>query len=162
MSELQVMLRVVAFLVIGGILLLIECVTPGFTIPGTMGLVLLGIACYLAFRLHLLAGLVTVVGSAALILFFVRYFPRTRLAQRLNLRLTQRKEAGYHAGGVTTVRAGDTGEALTDLRPSGSARIGGQRVDVVTEGAFVAQGARVVVMQMDGMRVVVREHKGGV
>ena len=161
MSELNLMVQVIAFLVLGGLLLLIECVTPGFTIPGTMGLVLLGIACYLAFRLHLLAGLVTVVGSAALILFFVRYFPRTRLAQRLNLRLTQRKDAGYHAGGVTAVRIGDTGAAVTALRPSGTARIGGRRVDVVTEGSFIEEGARVVVVQTDGMRVVVRQHDGG-
>lgn len=161
MSELQTVFQVIAFLVLGGLLLLIECVTPGFTVPGTLGLVLLGMACYWAFRLHLATGLLTVVASAALILFFVRIFPRTRLGQRLRLQLTQRKEAGYHAG-AATVRVGDAGEALTDLRPSGSARIGGHRVDVVTEGAFVAQGARVVVMQMDGMRVVVREHKGGV
>ena len=151
----------VAALVLGGLLLLIECVVPGFSVPGTLGLALLGVACYLAFQLHVVAGVATVIGSGALILLLVRYFPRTRLGRRLTLRLSQRKDAGYHAGGETTVRAGDTGETLTDLRPSGSARISGRLVDVVTEGAFVAHGARVVVVASDGMRVVVRERKGG-
>ena len=161
MSELTRVFQVVAALVLGGLLLLVECVVPGFSVPGTLGLVLLGVACYLAFQLHVVAGVATVIGSGALILLLVRYFPRTRLGRRLTLRLSQQKDAGYHAGAETTVRVGDAGEALTDLRPSGSARIGGRRVDVVTEGAFVVQGAPLVVMQTDGMRVVVRERKGG-
>ena len=161
MSELTRVFQVVALLVLGGLLLLIECVVPGFSVPGTLGLVLLGIACYLAFQLHVAAGVATVVGSGALMLLLVRYFPRTRLGRRLTLRLSQQKDAGYHAGGEATVRVGDTGEELTSLRPSGLARVGGRRVDAVTEGAFIVEGARIVVVQTDGMRVVVRQHDGG-
>lgn len=153
------MLQVIAFLVVGGILLLIECVVPGFSVPGTLGLVMLGIACYLSFHfLHLAAGIVTVIASGGLILFVVRYVPRTRLGQRLQLRTMQQKTAGYHSGDVA-VRVGDTGQALTSLRPSGTARIAGRRVDVVTEGAFVAEDASIIVVRVDGMRVVVREQK---
>ena len=161
MSEAAAVLRIIAFLVVGGVLLLIECVVPGFSVPGTLGLAMLGIACYLAFTsLHLVAGVITVLTSGGLILFLARYFPRTRLGRRLQLRVMQGKAAGYHAGSVT-VRVGDTGEALTTLRPSGMARIGGRRVDVVTEGAFVPEGAAVVVVQVEGMRVVVRAQTGG-
>lgn len=161
MFELTRVFQVVAFLVLGGLFLLIECVVPGFSVPGTLGLVLLGIACYLAFQLHLLAGAATVLGSAALLIFLVRYFPRTRLWQRLYLRATQQKTSGYHTGSVPDVQAGAVGEASTALRPSGTARIGGRRVDVVTEGAFIEAGARIVVVQTDGMRVVVRAQREG-
>jgi membrane-bound serine protease (ClpP class) len=48
------------------------------------------------------------------------------------------------------------GTALTDLRPSGTARIGEERIDVVTEGEYVAQGSRVQVIRSEGYRHVVR------
>jgi len=45
---------------------------------------------------------------------------------------------------------------LTPLRPSGSARIGGRRVDVTAIGEFLSQGEEVVVVAADGLRVAVR------
>ena len=51
---------------------------------------------------------------------------------------------------------GATGEAITDLRPSGVARISGRRVDVVASGRFVPKGSAVSVADVDGTRVVVR------
>jgi membrane-bound serine protease (ClpP class) len=52
---------------------------------------------------------------------------------------------------------GRDGTALTDLRPSGTARIGDERVDVVTEGEYVPQGSRVQVLRSEGYRHVVRK-----
>ena len=52
---------------------------------------------------------------------------------------------------------GRTGRALTTLRPSGTADIDGRRVDVITEGGFVASGAAVEVVRSQGAVVVVRE-----
>ena len=46
--------------------------------------------------------------------------------------------------------------ALTDLRPAGTAPIGTERVDVVTEGEYVAQGSTVRVVRSEGYRHVVR------
>lgn len=51
---------------------------------------------------------------------------------------------------------GRTGTALTPLRPGGVADIDGARVEVVTEGAFVAAGSRVRVVALDRRRVLVR------
>jgi membrane-bound serine protease (ClpP class) len=51
---------------------------------------------------------------------------------------------------------GRDGTALTDLRPAGTARIGEERIDVVTEGEYVPQGSRVQVVRSDGYRHVVR------
>ncbi|PTY01737.1 hypothetical protein DB346_11115 [Verrucomicrobia bacterium LW23] len=58
--------------------------------------------------------------------------------------------AGHH------LRVGDEGEAISMLRPSGTARFGGVAVDVVTEGVMVPRGARVVIEKLEGMRTVVR------
>jgi membrane-bound serine protease (ClpP class) len=46
--------------------------------------------------------------------------------------------------------------AVTDLRPAGTAQIGSERVDVVTEGEYVAQGTKVRVLRSEGYRHIVR------
>jgi membrane-bound serine protease (ClpP class) len=42
------------------------------------------------------------------------------------------------------------------LRPSGTANINGQRVDVVTEGGLIERGTAVKVVAVEGSRIVVR------
>lgn len=56
-------------------------------------------------------------------------------------------------------RAPETGVALTPLRPAGMAELGGQRIDVVSEGDYVPAGVRVAVVRREGGRVVVRRDK---
>jgi membrane-bound serine protease (ClpP class) len=46
--------------------------------------------------------------------------------------------------------------ARSDLRPSGVADIGGRRVDVVSDGDFIAAGHPVEVVLDEGYRRVVR------
>lgn len=66
------------------------------------------------------------------------------------------------AGGVTAQDAslasfvGETGEAITTLRPAGLARLRGHRVDVVTSGEFLQRGCLVEVVEVAGNRIVVR------
>lgn len=54
---------------------------------------------------------------------------------------------------------GAVGTALSDLRPSGVADIGGQRRDVVTTGEYVARGDSVEVVREEGYRTVVRRRE---
>ena len=53
---------------------------------------------------------------------------------------------------------GRTGEAATTLKPTGTIELDGDRIDVVTEGEFVEQGARVRVLYVEGNRVVVAQN----
>ena len=55
---------------------------------------------------------------------------------------------------------GCVGEALTDLRPAGKARLDGEVVDVVSAHSWVHRGERVKVIQVEGVRVVVEPHRG--
>jgi len=52
---------------------------------------------------------------------------------------------------------GKTGTAVTNLRPAGTARIDGRRVDVVSRGEFIEKDKPVLVIAVEGNRVVVRE-----
>ena len=72
------------------------------------------------------------------------------------------------ATGVTTDRGyvsapesrkawlGRTGVTLSPLRPSGTADIDGERVDVVSDGGFIEAGTPIEVTQIDAYRIVVR------
>lgn len=55
---------------------------------------------------------------------------------------------------------GHEGVALSDLRPAGVARIDGHRLDVITEGEWLAAGDAVLVIADEGYRRVVRRSDG--
>ena len=52
---------------------------------------------------------------------------------------------------------GDSGTALTILRPAGTANIGGTLVDVVTQGQFIEAGKPVRILSMSGDAIVVEQ-----
>jgi membrane-bound serine protease (ClpP class) len=52
---------------------------------------------------------------------------------------------------------GAVGVAATPLRPAGKVQFGDEFVDVVAEGGYVPPGARVQVIEIEGIRVVVKE-----
>ena len=55
------------------------------------------------------------------------------------------------------VSIGDSGTAITMLRPSGKGRFDNRIVDVISEGPFIATDAKLEVIAMTGNRIVVRE-----
>lgn len=59
--------------------------------------------------------------------------------------------------GKTADLIGQTGVALTMLRPSGKAEINGNPVDVLSEGNFIPEGTAIQVVEIAGKWVVVRK-----
>ena len=57
------------------------------------------------------------------------------------------------------IEVGQTGRAVSPLRPAGRAKFGDSIVDVVTDGAFIENGRPVSVQEVHGNRVVVSEIK---
>ncbi len=57
---------------------------------------------------------------------------------------------------------GQHGLAITQLVPSGKARFGSQLVDVIADGEVISRGAKIVVVAVQGNRVVVRSASGRV
>ncbi len=153
------MAAVLILLLAGVLLLALETVLPGM-IAGICGLVCIGLGIVMAYRnLGMRAGNVILLVVAALLVggvcLWFRILPRTRLGQRFVSRGTVGEIRAEQPSLLHT-----TGTALTNLRPSGTALIGGRRIDVVTEGAMVERGSPVRVIAVEGMRVVVRAGNG--
>ena len=90
----------------------------------------------------------------------IRYFPiqhTGRFGRGLVL-----SESLASAGGFASHQqpekdfTGSSGVALTQLRPSGKARIEGRRLNVETEGGWIEKGDEVKVIRYEQGRVVVR------
>lgn len=69
----------------------------------------------------------------------------------------QQNRKGYTSVADKSRFLGKKGVCVTDLRPAGTIIVGGEPVDVVTEGNFVNQGDTVKVINVDGSRVMVRQ-----
>jgi membrane-bound serine protease (ClpP class) len=150
---------VLTLLVAGAVLLVAESVLPGMIagIAGCCCLVIGVIEGYVKFgaRTGNLILLGVLIGLAAGLWLWLKYFPESRLAQ-----IFISKQVVGDIGTERPELLEKTGTALTPLRPAGSAVIDGKRVDVVTEGPMIERGTPVRVIAVEGLRVVVREFSG--
>ena len=86
----------------------------------------------------------------------VRHLPYSRSLKGILLSDDTSREAGYLSAPDRQDLIGAVGRTITDLRPSGTAEFGDERVDVVTEGPFLDAGVTVKIMRAEGYRHVVR------
>ncbi len=143
----------------GVLCIVIEMLAP------TVGLLAgLGVAAMLYSVIFALGGTMNAVGALAaamaiavlVFVLIVKRLPSSKLWRKLVLHDSTNTESGYVSAATRSELVGRTGYAETELRPSGRALVGGQPVDVVSEGAFIGKGTPLVVVSVSGSRVVVR------
>jgi membrane-bound serine protease (ClpP class) len=141
-------------------------ILPGFGAAGIVGIVALAAAVVLAMigsspsaaditQAFTVLG-ISVAITAAVTYAWLRHLPNSGRFGGLFLRGGAHQADGYIAATPRHDLVGLDGIAVTDLRPAGTAQIGQERVDVVTEGEYVAQGRAVRVVRSEGYRHVVR------
>lgn len=154
----------------GLLLLALELfVVPGFGVVGIAGIALLawGLTTSLtgsgasasAIVLALGRVMLSVLLALLVSLIALRFLPQLPAGKKLVLGAALSDAAaprGATPGAGTLL--GVEGTALTPLRPAGIASLEGRRVDVVSQGEFVSEGERVLVIRDEGTRVVVRRH----
>lgn len=141
-------------------------VHPKITFFGlVLGLVVgFGLALFLLGRVTAatsLSGLILgVVGGLGILSFVgIAVFRALPVGRRLDGVLHQDAQPswdGYISSAPRSELLGRAGKALTELRPVGAAEIDGERVDVTTEGEWLAAGTAVTVIKAEAMRLVVR------
>lgn len=152
----------VVLLMLGGFffMFLEIAIIPGFGITGIIGILLLlgGItAAYikLSTMMAVVATFAGIFGVAALMLWFFLVFPKTRMGKQFVLETDSSVAEGFLAVEDMKKYEGKQGVSLTMLRPSGIARIDGERVDVITDGEFVEKGVEIRVVKTGAGRIIV-------
>ena len=82
-------------------------------------------------------------------------FRSSRLFEKLTLKNRSTKEKGYTAQADYSKYLYERGKTITILRPSGTIRIGKERVDATANGTFIGRDVIVRVVKVEGSRVVV-------
>lgn len=149
-----------ALFALGLILLAVEVIVPGFGFFGIAGLVAVGLSIFLvspSFEQAAVSLSVALAVAVVAVVVLVRTIgPR---GAWLRLFLWDRLEGreGYVAPPDRKDLVGQTGRAVTPLRPAGIAEVGGARIDCVSEGGFIARGTEIRVVSVEGPRTVVSE-----
>jgi membrane-bound serine protease (ClpP class) len=133
-------------------------VVPGHGLPGILGGVALVAAVILAFGIPFMAVAIETVATALVVTvvifaLLVRAMPQNAWMRRITLTAFQGSD--YVASRDFTDLRGQSGTAASYLRPAGVASIDGRRVDVLTEGGFIAAGTPIRVTRVEGARVFV-------
>jgi len=153
---------IVFALMIGGLILMFFeiAIIPGFGVTGISGLVLLFGAMILAYLKMTLAmaAFVILLGIASvvfLIYWFTSVFPTTAIGKKFVLS----SEASVSNDGLAVENydhmIGAEGIATSMLRPSGIAKINGERYDVITEGEFIEKDTPIFVKKAEAGRIIV-------
>jgi membrane-bound ClpP family serine protease len=178
----QITTLAILLFILGLILIGLEIfLLPGSLIMGISGVILVVISLALAtlekrpettqewvsFGQTLGAVGVSLVGAIALAFVVALYLPSIPYASRLILKPPSEAQDGAEGDDLAVAAPGShldmaallgaIGVAATTLRPAGIARFGDDFVDVVTEGGYVPAGSRVQVIEIEGIRVVVKE-----
>ncbi len=150
-------------LVVGLGLLIFEIFTPGFHVPGLVGIVLIIIAVALTANTLteavLMIALVILILSVAFVLA-LRSASKGRLYRSpLVLKEEQKNAQGYLSVEDMQYLVGKQGVAASLLRPAGTGEFDGVRLDVVTESEYLQKDTPIEIIAVQGRRIVVRQIK---
>ena len=155
----------IALVLVGLALIVVEVtVIPGFNVIGVGGVVGMAVGVVMSFvTFGPSVGFVVLVGTLAASAGLLYTLWESGAWDRFILTDSLRRDdaADLAADETRAQMVGQCGTAVTPLRPGGVAEIGGQRVEVTTEGAFVAAGSRLRVIAIDRRRTLVRVEDEG-
>ena len=137
-------------------LMVLEIFIPGGFL-GALGAASLVGACVFAFIVFgpttgALISVLLVIFTLAALFAWILLLPKTRIGKRISL---SNDLAESKATEDRDELIGLTGTAETDLRPSGFARVNGQRLDVVARHGYIETGSAIEIVEVHGMRIVV-------
>ena len=144
---------------IGVVVLIAEIIIPSGGILGVLTVGLMGYSLYLVFTtISTFVGMVFVI--ADIIMFPIVLFVGIKLLAKspATLKTSLSKTNGFSSQSEELIEfMGLPGEAVTDLRPAGTAVINNRRVDVVSRGEYIDKGTNILVLEVEGNRVVVKQ-----
>ncbi len=152
---------IVSIMLVGLFLLFLEiAIIPGVGITGVSGTILLIVSLGMAFwklnKVWAVGVTVTAcIGVVALVLFMFFGLPHTRLGKKFILSQSAPNPEEISAVDDTSKFIGAVGIAVSNLRPSGIAKIEGERLTVITEGDFIEKNTKIKVIKSTAGQIIV-------
>ncbi|MEA4960342.1 NfeD family protein [Lutispora sp.] len=146
--------------VLGLVLLAIEGLMPGFGVAGVSGIICVIISVAMITSSIYEALLLIIATIAILVLVIVMMYKLgygSKYMKFLILDTEQKQEEGYTSSEKDVSFIGKTGVAETPLRPSGVVTIDGKRTNAQSQGEFIDKGAKVIVSEVDSMKIIVKK-----
>ncbi len=153
----------------GVLLLLVEVfLIPGFGVFGIIGIILMvaGLFLGLISDFPLVDGeilstaiiqlAVSFIMSMVLIFFLAKTLPKSKVFNKLILKDNIKEKSGFSSNKKFGHLIKKKGVALTDLRPAGTIVLNDKRFDVVTQGEYIEKGSEIIVIAIEGSKIVVK------
>jgi membrane-bound ClpP family serine protease len=143
----------------GVLVVIVEFVIPSAGLLAVLATGLIGYSIYLVFtEISSSAGMVFIVVDIIAFPAVLMIGIKLLVKSPVTLKTSLSRDDGYSSQPEELLAYNEKiGTALTDLRPAGTAMIENKRVDVVSRGEYIEKGAAIVVLAIDGNRVVVKK-----
>ncbi|CAM4176798.1 NfeD family protein [Jeotgalicoccus halotolerans] len=146
-------------ILLSGFLILIEFFVIG-TLLGLIGIIVFGVSILTVSGNAVLYSIFLAVILIMVIIewvIFVKHKKRKiSFLNRLILNDATDKESGYTSFDDRSHLVGKMAVTHTVLRPSGTIRLGDERIDAVAEGSYIPSDVKVKIIFVEGTRIVVR------
>lgn len=153
-------MEVIILFLIGLGLVIAEFFIPG-GIFGIAGLVAIVVSILLAGESIAFMGIALSVALLAAVIgmvIMVKFLGKNlHMLKKIILSDSTNTESGYVSNVNRHELIGQTGVTRTALRPSGTIIIENERIDAVSEGGYINKDQKVLVVKVEGSRIVVRE-----
>lgn len=160
MTLIGILLLAAGFILVG-----IELILPGFSVPGVSGIICLVVGVFVLADSVMEAAFITIAVLAllAILLAVILWmFSKGKLKTPIILKDEQTKTEGYLSSSDLQYLLGKQGTAATDLRPTGVGKFEDVSFDVISEGNYISRGAGIEIIKVEGSKLVVRQRdKGG-
>lgn len=155
----------VILFVVGLVLIILEVIIPDFGLLGLLGIGSLAFGIYYTtgdFGIMVRDLSLALIVSIILIIVLIRKGYSISNLNKFVLSTSSKKAQEVEkAESQAQIKVGMVGETLTPLRPSGKVSFNDQTrsYDVLSSGGHIARGTRVVIQEIHGTKIVVREKK---
>lgn len=146
---------------LGVLVVIAEIILPSAGLLSLLAISIFGYSLFLVFNdISTIAGIVFVIADLVMIptllIFGIKMLVNSPVTLRTEL---SSKQGVTSQSPELSSYLGLEGEALTDLRPAGIAKIAGKRIDVLTHGEYIEKNSKLIVMAVTANQIVVaRKH----
>ena len=152
------LLAIILFL-IGFILIGIEMLAPGISVPGIAGTVCLIIGIFIAadtIEEGVIITIIILILLGIMLAIILSILTKGKLKSPIILKEEQNKDKGYINSSDLNYLLGKRGIAASDLRPTGTGDFDGIELDVISEGKYILKGTKLIIDKVQGSKLIVK------